>query len=126
MDRKKLKIIQKTDSSIKINFKISPKIKINYTGSAIISINNDDNKYIMSDFFETFLFFDRAYELYFIDGELLEITDLSPAIQEYTTFKNSLKHKQNYYELLGKKIEEIAVKYLQYEYGNYKWRFNHD
>lgn len=118
--------LEKTDSGIKIDFKISPKIKMNYTGSAIIAINNDDNKYIMSDFFDTFLFFDRAYELYFIDGELLEITSLSPAIQEYTAFKNSLKHTQNYYEILWKKREEIAVKYLQYEHGNYKWSFNHD
>lgn len=71
---------EKTDSGRTIDFKISPKIKMNYTGSAIIAINNDDNKIIMSDFFENFLFFDRAYELYFIDGELCEITDLSPAI----------------------------------------------
>lgn len=113
---------EKTDSSITINFKISPKIKMNYTGSAIIAINNN-NKYIMSDFFETFLLFDKAYELYFIDGELLEMTDLSPAIQEYTKLTNNLKHTKNYYELLSKKRKEIAVKYLQYEYGNYKWRF---
>ena len=113
---------EKTDSGITIDFKISPKIKINYTGSAIIAIN-DDSKYIMSDFFDTFLFFDRAYELYFIDGELCEITDLSPAIQEYKTLTVSLKHSSNYYEILHKKREEIAVKYLQYEYGNYKWRF---
>lgn len=117
---------ERTDSDIKINFKKSPKIKMNYTGSAIIAINNKDNKYIMSDFFETFLLFDRAYELYFIDGELLETTDLSPAIQEYTALKNSLKNTSSYYELLGKKRKEIAIKYLQYEYGNYKWGIDYD
>ncbi|MBD5159857.1 MAG: hypothetical protein HDT23_06420 [Ruminococcus sp.] len=51
---------------------------------------------------------------YFIDGELCELTDLSPAIQEYKALEDSLKHK-------FEKTREIAVKYLQYEYGNYKW-----
>lgn len=112
---------EKSDSNITINFKTSPKIKTNYTGSAIIAIN-DKSQYIMSDWFETFLFFDRAYELYFIDGELLELTDLSPAIQEYKALKDNLKNTQNCYEILNKKREEIALKYLQYEYGDYKWR----
>ncbi|MDE6797613.1 MAG: hypothetical protein K2J36_06340, partial [Ruminococcus sp.] len=75
---------------------------------------NDSEKYCMSDFFDDFLLFDRAYELYFIDGELCELTDLSPAIQEYKALEDSLKHK-------FEKTREIAVKYLQYEYGNYKW-----
>lgn len=101
---------EKTDSRITIKFKTSPKIKTNYTGSAIIAIN-DDSRYFMSDFFDSFLFFDRAYELYFIDGELLELTDLLPAIQEYKASEDSFE-----------KRKEIAVKYLQYEYGNYKWR----
>ncbi|MDE6672173.1 MAG: hypothetical protein K2K16_08235 [Ruminococcus sp.] len=109
-----------TDSSININFKVSPKMKMNYTGSAIIAIN-DSEKYCGADFFENFLFFDRAYELYFIDGELCELTDLSPAIQEYKELKDSLIHTKNYYEILFEKSREIAVKHLQYEYGiNYK------
>ena len=103
-----------TDSGIKLNFRTSPKMRMNYTGSAIIAIN-DKSKYIMSDFFDCFLFFDRAYELYFIDGELCELTDLSPAIQEYKELEDELKYK-------FEKTREIAVKYLQYEYGiNYKW-----
>ena len=111
--KKTVEDYETTDSGIKLNFRTSPKMRMNYTGSAIIAIN-DSEKYYGTDFFDCFLFFDRAYELYFIDGELCELTDLSPAIKEYKALEDSLKHK-------FEKTREIAVKYLQYEYGiNYK------
>ena len=102
---------ERTKNSIVISHFTSSRMRMSYTGSMIIAINNDGS-FSGLGFITDYLKFDRALELYFIDGELAEITDLSAAIKEWAAFKKNNDYDQE---------REIALKHLQYDYGiNYK------
>ncbi|MDE6730584.1 MAG: hypothetical protein K2J71_07405 [Oscillospiraceae bacterium] len=126
--------VERTDSQITLFFQKSQKLRMNYTGSLLLARNRDEH-FSLADFIPCYLDFDEAFEFYFIDGELTEITNLSNAIQEWHTIKNKLdtksgqksgkKHSdktQEFYTELWRKQDEIAVKYLKYQYCNYKWQ----
>ena len=78
-----------------------------------------------SDFLSCYLDYDRAFELYFVDGKLAEITDLASAIKEWQDLKKikDLDQKiygKKYYEYCMKKPDyqdEFAQKYLKYQYN---------
>ncbi|MDE5769419.1 MAG: hypothetical protein K2H82_08540, partial [Oscillospiraceae bacterium] len=119
------------DTTIANCFLKSQKLSMNYTGSLLLA-RNQEERFLISDFIKCYLDFDEAFEFYFIDGELAEITDLSHAIQEWHTIKNKLdikserksgkKHSdktQESYMELWRKQDEIAAKYLKYQYCNY-------
>ena len=127
--------IEKTDSQIIIHFQKSPKLRMNYTGSLLLARNRDEH-FSFADFINCYLNFDEAFEFYFIDGELAEITDLSEALEEWRKIytenkpvtrqrrKSRKKHPgetQESYIELWRKQDEIAVKYLKYQYYNYKY-----
>jgi len=93
----------------------SPKVRIPYTGSCIIARKDS---FFCSDFLHTYLYFDEAFELYFIDGVLKEKLSLSSAIDEFKKIENNEKQIQS--------RDTISRKYLKYRYdfSTYKWRDN--
>ncbi|MDE7121643.1 MAG: hypothetical protein K2O42_05730 [Oscillospiraceae bacterium] len=112
----------KDDTTIANCFLKSQKLRMNYTGSLLLARNRDEH-FSLADFITCYLDFDEAFEFYFVDGELAEITDLSNAIQEWHTIENKPANKtQESYTELWRKQDEIAVKYLKYQYCNYKWQ----
>lgn len=124
---------ERTDSKITIHFQKSTKLRMNYTGSLLLA-RNQNERFSFADFITCYLDFDEAFEFYFIDGELAEITELADAIQEWHTIKNKpgtksgrksiKKHPsetQESYIELWRKQDEIATKYLKYQYYNYKY-----
>lgn len=108
-----------TDGAVKGHFEVSEKMKLGYTGSAVIAANYD-NSFGCSDFIDCFLDYDLSFELYFANGELVEITDLFPIIQEWKSVIKDSGGKS--YSEIYKQRREFAKKHLHYEYGcNYKF-----
>ncbi len=116
--------IKNEDGSFKTEFETSQRLHMNYTGSAVIAIYNN-GRMGHSDFLSCYLDYDRAFELYFVDGKLAEITDLASAIKEWQDLKKikDLDQKiygKKYYEYCMKKPDyqdEFAQKYLKYQYN---------
>lgn len=102
---------------IKHNFdEKSAKMKMMYTGSMIIAFSKDE--YISAQFIDSYLDFDEALELYFIDGELVEITDLAVAIEKW----KQIKKKEWTNTRQGWDLKRnFATEHLQYEYDDYKY-----
>lgn len=107
----------------KIRLMVSPKLKINYTGSAVIAINK--NGLGFSELLSFYLDYDRAFGLYFVGGELVEVTNLAPAIKEWQDFKKTKDLEQETYSekcykyYMGKPgyQDEFAQKHLKYRYN---------
>lgn len=124
--------IKNEDGSFNTEFETSPKLQMNYTGSAVIAIYNN-GRMGHSDFLSCYLDYDRAFELYFIDGELVEITDLAPAIKEWQDFEKSKESEPKKYNKKGYEYnreifdckDEITKKYLQYRYCKGHYAENH-
>lgn len=98
---------------------------VNYTGSIVIGTTS-----IMDgSFLQSYLFSERAYELYFCEGKLNEVIDLKEAINFHKSYKNSLFYTQNsdVREINGKYLEPMAYHFLKYKYDpfhSYCWRYN--
>ena len=101
---------------IKHNYdKKSEKMNMMYTGSMIIAYTK--NKFGSAQFLEDYLDFDEALELYFIDGELVELTDLTIVIEKWKQIENNeWTNTSKWWELK----RNFATEHLQYEYDDYK------
>ena len=108
-------------------------LKMNFTGSILIA--KPGERYFNSDFIDSYLFADIAYELRFEDGVLQEEISLSEAIKEWKEMEvqidkeNAEKVKQGIYEdeyegyrRKADIREEFARKHLKYKYCDYKWK----
>jgi len=106
---------QNQEGKLESKWVISEKTKLSYTGSAVIAIS-ETNRYLPLMSVSDYLYYDRAFELYFVDGELCEATDLSESIKYWKKVKSD-NDSLNFLELRS----EFSGKYLNYEYGaNYK------
>ncbi len=109
------------------DFKVTSNEKLmKYTGSVVIAANNRKKKWHENtDFLSCYLNFDKAYELYFVDGELTEVRDLYRAIIDWRlieAYNAVFERKESLYRKYY--IDGFAKKYLKYEYefNSYKWR----
>lgn len=105
----------------------SERLRLNYTGSIVIAYDHE-KRYHPADFLESYVSFDEAMELYFIDGELAEERVLQDAIHEWKETEERITRKnRNRPEIMAdlwNHKKEIAIKYLKYEYGiGYKWMY---
>lgn len=80
-----------SDDEDEIHHTYSPKTPLHYTGSMLIGRKKDENKYWNTDFIESYLDADEAFELYFEDGVLTEIRNLAEAIAEAITEKDIIR-----------------------------------
>lgn len=95
----------------------SEKVPIYFTGSCIIAFGDDI--FSNSDFLESYLWFDKAYELHFTRGILTWENDISKAILEAKSLYDY--DEEEYF----KAQYQLARKYLKYKYDDnrtYKWR----
>jgi len=101
----------------------SPKISIPYTGSCIIAYCNNALK--ISDFLESYIDYDEAFELYFENGILKEKNTLISAIEKAKTlfetdeYKNKKKPSER--REVREKIGRESLKY-KYDRSTYRWR----
>ena len=92
--------------------KCSEKTRMSYTGSMVIGDGS------FGDFLESCLGCSEAYELYFENGALAEVNDLSEML---AVWKEQDKPDDCLKQLEFERA--FLKKYLKYEYGqNYKWR----
>lgn len=76
------------------------------------------DKFGSAQFLDSYLDFYEALELYFIDGELVEITDLAVAIEKWKQIKKTdWTNTPQGWDLKW----DFAIKHLQYEYDDYKY-----
>ena len=95
-----------------------------YTGSCIIAGINEGKARHISDFIETYITFDEAYELYFDTGVLKEQLSLSSAVMEYKDICETDDYKNNMQPDERRQLMvKIARKPLKYKYDSvtYKW-----
>jgi len=99
------------------------KTPINYTGSCVVA----GGKGIwFADVLSDYLFYEDAYELYFVEGQLIEKNSLRTAIEEYQEIKHSLMDERGTITLEGmRQVRKIARKHLKYSYeiSSYKWGY---
>jgi hypothetical protein len=100
----------------------SSKIIVPYTGSCIIAYGDEWN----SDFIDSYIDYDEAFELYFENGVLKEKLTLITAIEKERAFSKTdeYKNKMEPYERANIR-EQIAREPLKYNYDKrrtYKWR----
>jgi hypothetical protein len=118
-------VIRKTLYGIKmdpVGKNRSSRTFIPYTGSCIIAYGD----YWNSDFIESYLYYDEAFELYFENGILKEKLTLSSAIEKARAFRKTDEYKNN--GDIRDIMEQIAREPLKYNYGGgtHKWRNNND
>lgn len=90
----------------------SEKTRMSYTGSVVIGDGS------FGDFLECCLGCSEAYELYFENGVLAEVNDLSEMLNEWA---EQTKESDCMKQLEAERA--FLKKHLKYEYGqNYKWR----
>ena len=97
---------------------------IPYTGSCIIAYGDAWN----SDFLESFIDYDEAFELYFENGVLREKLTLKSAIEKFKDFEKSNEYDSKMEPCERADMsEQIAWEALKYKYDKhhtYKWRKN--
>lgn len=111
----------------------SEKMFFDFTGSIIMAMIYVKAKkwYVNSDYLESYLEHDEAWEVHFTHGKLDGFMDLYAAIKEY----EELKKTKEYEEMVkskrrkvkeefdfGKKREEIARKYLRFQYDDLSYK----
>jgi hypothetical protein len=102
----------------------SSKIKIPYTGSCIIAYSDDAR--MNSDFLNSYINYDEAFELYFENGVLKEKNTLISAIEKATAlfetdeYKNKMKRDE--WAHIREKIAREPLKY-KYDKSTYRWRY---
>ncbi len=96
---------------------ISGRMVMHYTGSLVIAANKDGRHFPAQNITD-FLDSDRALELTFADGQLIDVIDLTPAVQAW---KGSHRIAENWEQEYAQR-DEAARAALSHEYGtNYKW-----
>ena len=92
----------------------SHKVMIPFTGSCIVAYSK--LKHLISDFIFTYLDHDEAYELYFVNGKLVEQLSLASAIEKAKTFEKEGTNIDD--------VESFSRQALKYEYDDstYRWR----
>ena len=99
----------------------SSRIIIPYTGSCIIAYGDAWN----SDFIQSYVNYDEAFELYFDNGVLNEKNTLASAIEKAKAFSKTDEYKNKMEPNKRTIINEIAREPLKYKYNKwrtYKWR----
>lgn len=95
---------------------ISGRMVMHYTGSLVIAANKNGG-YVPAQDVADFLFCDRAMELTFADGQLIDAIDLTPAAQAWKNSPRCATLQQEF-----DREKEAARAALSHEYGtNYKW-----
>ncbi len=114
----------RTDSKknpIRIETEQTLKLKLNYNGSIVIASNNDE-RLLFLDFLDSYLDCEQAFEMYFIDGCLMEVNDLLKAIKEWKEIEKSMKSENIDFRDIYNAKRVFAEKHLEYEYGcSYKF-----
>ena len=101
----------------------SSKVFVPFTGSCIIAYGDEWN----SDFIESYIDYDEAFELYFENGILREKNTLISAIEKLKNLSKTDEY-ENKMEPSERAIirEQIAREPLKYKYDDdtYKWRYS--
>lgn len=100
-------------------------VKSNYTGAIIIGRNYSRGFPFNSDFIDSFIYAEEAYEIHFTDGKVDDVVDLKEVIESFEEGKDNY----NKYIKVGENFnfdarEEYVKSFLKYKYNDektYKW-----